>query len=326
MTLPASPSLSVVITARHDNYGGDFRERIATPLRFNHDKLCGRGVAYEVILVEWDPVEGRPLLCDVLAKELHDIARSVLRPIVVAPQYQKALTQNPRVPYLEYVAKNVGIRRATAPFVLVTNADILLGRQVIDALADRRLQSGTMYRAARYDIKLGVDQSRLSWDALEDPANQVRRPVLEPPLFGSAAGDFLLADRDTFHVLRGFNEIYRAARAGVDLNFMAKVHGVGVPIADIGGPVYHVNHLGSMRISKSLHRDNRADSPWGDLDWHSDGVTYHNPEGWGLGAAPARQRSDGVTFLDFDWRAVPPLVELRRLVLPPRTGRKTLTD
>ena len=70
------------------------------------------------------------------------------------------MTQNPRVPYLEYVAKNVGIRRATAPFVLVTNADILLGREVVDAIADRRLQPGTMYRAPRYDIKLGVDQSR----------------------------------------------------------------------------------------------------------------------------------------------------------------------
>ena len=64
---------------------------------------------------------------------------------------------------------------------------------------------------------------------------------------------------------------------------MVKVHGAGIPIAEIGGPVYHVNHVGSMRISKALHRDNRSDSPWGDLDWHSDHVTYNNPEDWGLG-------------------------------------------
>jgi hypothetical protein len=180
-----------------------------------------------------------------------------------------------------------------------------------------------MYRAPRYDIKLGVDQSGLRWPALEDPANQVRRPDLKPPLLASAAGDFLLSDRDTFHRMRGFNEVYRAARAGLDLNFMVKVHGAGIPIVEIGGPVYHVNHVGSMRISKALH--SRSDSPWGDLDWHSDRVTYNNPDRWGLGAAPTRVRSDGVVFLDFDWAAVPPLVELRRIALPARaTERDTM--
>ena len=317
MTDQPSPFLTIVITARHDNYGGDFRERIATPLRFNYERLSERGVSYELMLVEWDPVADRPLLCDMLVQEMPEITTRVLRPIVVAPEYQAALTQNPRVPYLEYMAKNVGLRRASAPFVLVTNADILLGREVVDALASRRLQPATMYRAARYDIKLGVDQGGIRWPALEDAANQVRRPDLKPPLLASAAGDFLLSDRDTFHRLRGFNEVYRAARAGLDLNFMVKVHGAGIPIVEIGGPVYHVNHVGSMRVSKALH--NRADSPWGDLDWHSDRITYNNPEGWGLAAAPSRHRSDGVAFLDFDWKAVPPLVELRRIAVPAAT-------
>ena len=319
MTSQASPFLSIVVTARHDNYGGDFRERIAVPLRFNHERLTERDVPYELVLVEWDPIGGRPLLCDELVREVPDIAGRVLRPIVVAPEYQKALTQNARVPYLEYVAKNVGIRRATGRFTLVTNADILLGREVVEAIALRRLEPGTMYRAARYDIKLGVDPVGLCWDALEDTANQVRRPDLKAPLLASAAGDFLLSDRETFHRLRGFNEVYRAARAGVDLNFMVKTHGAGIPIVEIGGPVYHVNHVGSMRVSKALHRDSRSTSPWGDLDWHSESVTYNNPEDWGLWAAPLRQRGDGVAFLDFAWAAVPPLIDLRRIVLPART-------
>ena len=123
----------------------------------------------------------------------------------------------------------------------------------------------------------------------------------------------------TFHGLRGFNEVYRAARAGIDLNFMVKALGTGIPITDIGGPPYHLNHLGSMRISKALHRDH-ADSPWGDLGWHSSRVTYNNRDEWGLAEAPARRRADGTLCLDFDWRAVPPLVELRRVVLPARVG------
>ena len=324
MTASDSLFLTIVITARHDNYGGDFRDRIAMPLRFNFERLSERGVPYELILVEWDPIPGRPLLCEMLSKELPDATERVLRPVVVAPQYQAAMTQNPRVPYLEYVAKNVGIRRAAAPFVHVTNADILLGREIVDAIADRRLQTGTMYRAPRCDIKLGVDQIGLQWSTLEDRTNQVRQPDLKPPLFSSAAGDFLLSDRDTLHRLRGFNEVYRAARAGVDTNFMVKVHSAGIPIVEIGGTVYHVDHVGSLRVSKSLHRDNRSDSPWGDLDWHSERVTYNNPDGWGLRDAPARQRPDGVVFLDFDWRAVPPLVELRRIVLPARVADRAI--
>jgi len=320
MTASASPFVSVVITARHDNYGGDFRERIATPLLFNYERLSEQGVPYELILVEWDPIPGRPLLCEMLAKERPDVTERILRPIVVAPQYQLAMTQNPRVPYLEYVAKNVGIRRAAAPCVLVTNADILLGREPVTVIAERRLEPGTVYRAPRCDIKLGIDQVGLSWSALEDRANQVRQPDLKPPLFSSAAGDFLLSDRDTFHRLRGFNEVYRAARAGIDTNFMVKVHGAGIPIVEIGGSVYHVDHVGSLRVSKALHRDNRSDSPWGDLDWHSEHVTYNNSDGWGLGLAPSRQRPDGIEFLDFDWKAVPPLVELRRIVLPARVA------
>src|SRR5262245_48150030 len=114
MTSPASLFVTIVITARHDNYGGNFRERIATPLRFNYERLSERGVPYELILVEWDPIPGRPLLCEMLAQELPDVVKHVLRTVVVASQYQAALTQNPQVPYLEYIAKNVGIRRAAA--------------------------------------------------------------------------------------------------------------------------------------------------------------------------------------------------------------------
>ena len=318
MSASPAPFLTIVITARHDNYGGDFRERIAAPMQFNYEQLTERGVPYELILVEWDPVPDRPLLTDMLREALPDAAGRVFRPIVAAPEYQAAMTQNPRAGYLEYVAKNAGIRRASAPFILVTNADILLGREIVEAIAARRIDPGTIYRAPRYDIKLAVDHSALRWTALEDPANQVRRPVLEPPLFSSGAGDFLLADRDTFHRLRGFNEVYRAARAGIDLNFMAKVHGAGIPIREIGGPVYHLNHLGSMRISKALHRENREDSPWGPLGWHSDRVSYNNREDWGLARAPERHAPGGTLMLDFDWQAVPPLVELRRVTVPAR--------
>ena len=312
-----SPTLTIVVTGRHDNYGGDFNERFFTTLRFNLARLSERGVASDVIFVEWNPVSGRPYLADVLARECPGIAASGLRCFVVAPQYHVAFTQNPAISYLEFIAKNVGVRRALTPFVLTTNTDVLLGREVVSAIAAGNLAPRTIYRAARYDIKLGADRSHVAWDALEDPANHVRRPVLRPPLLSGATGDFILADRQTFHDLRGFNEVYRVARAGIDVNFLVKAHGAGVPIADIGGPVYHFNHVGSFRISKPLHGQDLSQTTWGNR-WHARAVAYDNPEGWGLRDAPTRPLSGGTTYLDFDWRAVPPLIELRRIVLPVR--------
>ena len=311
------PFLSIVVTGRHDNYGGDFNERFFTALRFNHQRLAERHVAFEVILVEWNPIPDRPTLSEVVARECPELG-GVLRRVVVPAEYHRALTQNPRIPYLEYPAKNVGLRRATGSFVLVSNTDILLGHHVVDVIASRRLRPGVVYRAPRYDIKLGADQLRIGWDALQNPANHIRRPTLSPPLYAGGSGDFALADRETFHVLRGYNEVYRAGRHGIDHNFLVKAHGAGVAIEDIGGPVYHINHVGSYRISKALYRDNPQDAPWGDNRWHSRHVVYSNPDGWGLGSAPARTLPDGSLSLDFEWRAVPPIVELRRVVLPIR--------
>jgi hypothetical protein len=310
------PALSIVVTGRNDNYGGDFNERFLTALQFNYASVAERGIACEIVFVEWNPVPDRPYLADVLAHECPAIAAS-LRRFIVAPEYLAAFTQNPAIGYLEFVAKNVGIRRASAPLVLTTNTDVFLGREVVEQLATGRLARGTVYRAARYDIKFGADRSHLAWDALEDPANHVRRPVVRPPLFSGGSGDFILADRHTLHDLRGFNEVYRTARAGIDLNFLVKAHGAGIPIADIGGPVYHVNHVGSFRISKALFGEDLSQTTWGNR-WHARDVTYNNPEGWGLSDAPARSLPGGAIYLDFDWRAVPPLVDLRRIVLPVR--------
>jgi hypothetical protein len=296
----------------------DARTRETAVSRFNCARLAERGVCCEVVFVEWNPIERRPYLADLLAHAFPAGAGNALTRVVVAPEYHAAMAQNPRIGYLEYVAKNVGIRRARGSFVLVTNTDVLLGRHAVDAIAAGALAPGTVYRAARYDIQLGVDQGHLGWDALENPANHVRRPRLRPPLFAGGSGDFILADRTTFHELRGFNEVYRVARAGIDHNFLVKAWGAGVRIADIGGPVYHINHVGSFRMSKALYRHNPASAPWGNHTWHSRHVVYNNADGWGLAEAPERPLAGGARYLEFDWCATSPLVDLRRIVLPAR--------
>jgi hypothetical protein len=313
--MTAEPYLSIVATGRNDTYGGDFAGRFLQTLRFNARQLTERNIPWEIVLVEWAPPADRPLLT-MLALEAMPFLDGVLRAIVVDSAYHDAFSLNPRIAYQEFIAKNAGIRRARGAFVLTTNADIYFGRHVLTRLAARQLDPGTVYRARRIDLKLAMDQSAVDWAVLEDDRNyETGVKPLRPPLYAGGTGDFVLLDAATFASLRGFNEVYRVAKIGIDRNFLAKAFASRVPIADIGGPVYHVNHVGSYRASKALHRHQQEATPYGDDRWSAGEVVYVNPESWGLVNAPEVPVSSNVTRLAFDWATVPPLVDLRR-VLP----------
>jgi hypothetical protein len=315
--VPQSELISVVLTGRNDGYGGDFIARFHRTLRFNHRQLADRQIPHDFLFVEWAPPANAPYLFDLTRDAVHEIDWSVVSWYIVDARYHDALTLNPRLEYLEFLAKNVGVRRARGRFVLTSNCDVLLGRHVLDVMRRDALRPAIVYRAPRLDIKYAADYSSLDWDVLEDPRNLDGLPKqLKPPYFGGGTGDFVLLDRESVHEIGGFNEIYRAARFGIDHNFLVKALSSGLSIEDIGGPVYHINHVGSYRLTADAYAGREAEAPWGDSRWHSRGVVYTNPETWGLSEAPMRQRADRCWHLDFSWNAVPPLVDLKRVVLP----------
>jgi hypothetical protein len=57
------------------------------------------------------------------------------------------------------IAKNVGIRRAKAQFILVTNIDIIFSDELMQFIARRNLDSKKVYRVDRYDIRSGLSNS-----------------------------------------------------------------------------------------------------------------------------------------------------------------------
>jgi hypothetical protein len=308
----APPFLSVVVTGRNDGFGGDFNGRFFRSLRFNHAHLTEAGVSHEFILVEWRPIHNVPYLSTVLATAFPELGPEQLRCFVVDPAYHDALSLNPHLQFQEFIAKNVGIRRARGQFLLTTNTDIFLSRGVIDRLASRSLERGILYRAARYDLKSYSDVTRVDWSMLEDERNYDAVNDIRPPLFTNASGDFLLLDQDSYHRLRGFNEVYRVAKIHIDGNFCLKAFASQVPLLDIGFPVYHVGR-GTFRAQAGLYRNKPGEAPWGDHRWKSDVIYLNGPE-WGLGLAPERSLTANITAIDFDWSAVGPIVDLRRVV------------
>jgi hypothetical protein len=310
-----APFLTIVVTGRNDDFGGDFNGRFFRALRFNHDRLAAAGISHEFVFVEWRPLDARPYLATLLTDEFSELAPSELRAIVVDPLYHEALSLNPRLQFHEFIAKNVGIRRARGAFVLSTNTDIYLSRGVISRLSERSLERGVLYRATRHDLKDHIDVSRNGWELLEDERNCEIVNEIRPPWFTNASGDFLLLDHESCQQLRGFNEVYRSAKIHIDGNFCVKAHVSGLRLVDIEAPVYHVGR-GTLHAQVGSYRDRPDEAPWGDIRWRSD-VVYDNPPDWGLGAAPEEPIDAHSTFLVFDWNAVGPMVELARVVMPP---------
>jgi hypothetical protein len=312
-----APLLSIVLTGRNDGYGGDFSARFFRTLQFNHQQLTARGITHEIVFVEWAPPADTPLLFEQAAIGMPALDRRVCSWYVVDPAYQPALSLNPRLEYLEFPAKNVGVRRALGRFVLTSNCDVFLGRRILDALEREALEPRVLYRAPRHDLNLPEDLDAIDWGVLENPAN-LAGPAhrLKPPYMGSATGDFVLLDRESFHEIRGFNEVYRVARIGIDRNVIVKALASGLEIRDIGGPVYHQNHEGSYRLNPKAYEGRDAEAPWGDRRWHSSGVSYVNPPTWGLVQAPERRIAGQCVYLEFSWDAVPPLVDLCGILVP----------
>jgi len=309
--LPSQPRpyLSIVITGRNDNFGGDFNQRLIRTLAFNDRLLAGAGVPYEIVFVEWRPIAGQPRLGDELRRLLPQIDER-LTTIDVDTRYHDAFSQNPRLEFHEFIAKNVGIRRASGSYILATNTDIHLSRPIIALLARRELRPMILYRATRVDLKTGIDTSQLDEDVFAEAANQLIVNTLTPPRLTNGAGDFLLLDRFSWHQLRGFNEVYRVAKIHIDANFCMRALAGGLLLADTGAQVFHVG-AGTFLAQRGVFMNQPAVAPWGG-PWHKQ-VLYENPSNWGIADAPAVTHGPRRLRLDFADRAVPPLVSLRRI-------------
>jgi hypothetical protein len=309
-----APYLSIVITGRNDDFGGDFNGRFLRALRFNHEHLSAAGVSYELIFVEWRPMVGKPWLAEVLADNCPDLVPGTLMSYVADRAYHDAYSLNHKLQFQEFIAKNIGIRRSRGDYILTTNTDIYFSRGVLETFASRALEPRVLYRTPRIDLKDNIDCDRMDWSVLEDERNYDTINEIRPPHYTNASGDFLLLDRDSYIALRGFNEVYRVAKIHMDSNFCLKAYSAGLTLTPLDAPVYHVGR-GTLNSQMKQYANRPADAPWGDTRWKS-AVVYDNDPGWGLGEAPVHAVRDGISYLEFTQAAVPPLVALRRVVLP----------
>lgn len=110
----------------------------------------------ELIMVEWNPPADAPLLHEVLpTPTASDFLK--IRYVIVPAAYHKTLRNSEFLPLFQMIAKNVGIRRAEAEFVLCTNIDLFFSDAMFAFLAKQQLRKDAYYRANRCDIPREID-------------------------------------------------------------------------------------------------------------------------------------------------------------------------
>lgn len=172
------PYLSVVAASRNDDHGGD--PLIRTQIFINNfawqcEKYC---LSAEIVLVDWNPVGGRPGLAAVLTLP-RATSYCQARIIVVPTVLHNRLKYADKLSFFQMIAKNVGIRRSRGQFILATNIDILFSDELMQFIAKQQLDGDKLYRVDRYDIKSGLNQDASLNDSQEyawaNPVRTLRR-------------------------------------------------------------------------------------------------------------------------------------------------------
>ena len=150
----ATSYVTFVMCGRHDDKRGDYAGRLQNSLDFLFHQALRFGVRMEVIVVEWNPFPGASRLASLLRgpPAQNGSHSPVVRVLTVEPEFHASVEAGTGEGFFEFMAKNVGARRARGRFVLFTNGDVLLNDSVMEMLAAEALEEGSFYRIARSEV------------------------------------------------------------------------------------------------------------------------------------------------------------------------------
>jgi hypothetical protein len=152
---PSAPLLSVVVTCRNDDHGGNLLNRMQAFVNGLIAQCNRHGIDAELIVVEWNPPPERPRLAEAL-RWPDNPGTCRVRILEVPERLHRRFRYSARLPLFQMIAKNVGIRRAHGQFVLATNIDILFSDELMQFIASGGLQPGRIYRIDRHDVAADV--------------------------------------------------------------------------------------------------------------------------------------------------------------------------
>jgi hypothetical protein len=183
------PYLSVVATTRNDNHGGDLTKRTQAFIDGLAVQATRHRVPVELVLVEWNPPPDRRSL----AEEMRWPKSTPFyhaRIITVPADIHAAVDPKSRLPLYQMIGKNVGIRRAHAPFILATNIDLLFSDALFQEFR-RGLRSDRVYRADRCDVDASIPPDASIDEALAYAKNHTIRIFKADGIYANRDGTWV---------------------------------------------------------------------------------------------------------------------------------------
>jgi len=234
--------ISVVIIGKNDDYGGNLTHR------FTHCLNVLTQSFDEIIYVDWKS-NGKPLIEEVIENIKY---KDKIKSYIVSEQD----IQNNNPEYIDYsivevIARNIGIRRSTNEWILVTNVDVLIEKFDLS-----EFDKQTLYTSARIDVPqefhINFNDSMELLNSIKENKNSFKMQpdaVIDGKSVWDSGdvwslvvgcGDFQFAHKDVWYGIKGFEESY-GGRCYADSNLMKK-GAIYFDIKKSQVTLYHLNH------------------------------------------------------------------------------------
>lgn len=249
-----APYLSIIISSRNDDHGGNMLRRLHVSLNSMAEQLEKFCIESEIIFVEWNPPTDKPSMKEVVQWPT-GLNYCTIRFIEVSPSIHQRYASHDKIPIHATVAVNSGIKRARGKFILPGTMDNLYPDEVMSFIASKKLCNNHRYRVDRCN----VDRKVLELNSLKEQMGFCKQNILQrdyfrinttmeadktfPQLHTNACGDFQLMSRDCWHILRGYREAdIPAAHVDSLLSYASYAAGVNEIILNDPMCVYHIDH------------------------------------------------------------------------------------
>lgn len=262
--------LSIVLGGRDDNYGENFIERLNQAVSINLKNLDDSGINYEMIVVDFNPLDQKYLHQNSLLKD--SLSHQKVTNIIVDPSVSEEEDLSPKT-YYEYFAKNVGAKNSSGELIFTTNSDIILSEGLIEDIKSE-LSNGErdeLFYRCRYrgEIKLGTSpDENTSVADLHNPS------FPDACICGLFSGDATMFSRNVFfNVATGYNEGEKRHRthlsqSAMDGEILWNVYKKGKKLKFLESPYYHINHGRPNPRDNFYSQDIYTNKPnWGFVDY-----------------------------------------------------------
>ncbi len=274
-----TPRLSIVVTARNDNYGGNLENRIKTFVKIVSYLSDKNQIQTELVFVEYNPPENTPLFSESLGLRTNKYLS--IEFIIVPKEFHQKISTHSKIPVLEYVAKNIGIKRSSGIYILATNPDVIISDGIFKFINSTSIDNKHFYRVDRNDISINYFSEQESPESIIDTASRNiymkwvndgvrykswkiwfrrfihsrnKKSLMMCPIFNSgfdkkynpdtihdkAAGDFLLMHRDLWNKVGGYDETPH--NLYLDSYILYVLYCFNIEQKILPFPIYHIEH------------------------------------------------------------------------------------